>query len=283
MLQPFDAATKRLVESHPKAWLAYLGLPGRAAVPVETDLTTVTAEADRVLHVEAEPSYLAHIEFQSTYDAEMDERMLRYNVLLHHRHRLPIVSVLVLLRPEAAGPRTSGGVAYGAGEAALSFRYQVTRVWEKPVEEVLAGGLATLPLAPLAAVEASALPEVVQRMGERIEGEAERTEAGILWTATYLLMGLRYPRETISQLLGGVREMKESVTYQAILEEGEARGEARGKTEGALALLLRLGEKRLGPPDAATRQALAAITSLERLEQCADRLLEVESWAELLK
>lgn len=80
--------------------------------------------------------------------------------------------------------------------------------------------------------------------------------------------------------------MKESDTYQAILEEGaaigEARGEAIGEVKGERNALLRLGSKRFGQPDATTIAAIQAITTLEQLEQLMDRLLEAESWAELL-
>ncbi len=58
--------------------------------------------------------------------------------------------------------------------------------------------------------------------------------------------------------------------------------EAYGRTEEARKLLLRLGGKRFGAPDAQSRTALEAITSLEALEQLAERLLEAESWQELL-
>jgi hypothetical protein len=77
--------------------------------------------------------------------------------------------------------------------------------------------------------------------------------------------------------------MKESDTYLAILEEGEARGEKKFRTDEARRILLRLGSRRFGAPDAATQAAVEAITFLERLEQMADRILEVESWQELLK
>ena len=72
--------------------------------------------------------------------------------------------------------------------------------------------------------------------------------------------------------------MKESTTYQAILEEGRAEGRAEGERRG----LLLLGSQRLGPPDATTRSALNAIDSVERLERMLERLLKVESWEELL-
>jgi len=67
--------------------------------------------------------------------------------------------------------------------------------------------------------------------------------------------------------------MKESVTYQAILAEGEAKGEAKGRaqglTEGLKALrnaLLALGEKQFGAPDQPTRMAVEAIADPVRLE-----------------
>ncbi len=72
--------------------------------------------------------------------------------------------------------------------------------------------------------------------------------------------------------------MKESVTYQAIRNEGKVEGEVKGERNA----VLRMGGKRFGPPDAATNAALEAITSTEMFERLIDRLLEVESWAELL-
>jgi predicted transposase YdaD len=117
-------------------------------------------------------------------------------------------------------------------------------------------------------------------MEQRIDVEAP-AEAGVLWSATYILMGLRFPREFAGQLLKGVRAMKESDTYQAILEEGKIEGKIEGKAEEAKAILLRLGEKRFGVPDEPTRTRIEAIVALSQLEGLIVRLLEVESWAEL--
>jgi hypothetical protein len=76
--------------------------------------------------------------------------------------------------------------------------------------------------------------------------------------------------------------MKESVTYQAILEEGEAKGRSEGAVAEAKTFLLRLGQIRFGSPDARVRSAVDAITDLERLEGLGERLLSVASWEELL-
>ena len=112
------------------------------------------------------------------------------------------------------------------------FRYNVVRTWERPADEILAGGLATLPLAPLAKVKENELPAVIQAMRQRLDREATRGQAGMLWTATYVLMGLTYSDELIDRLLEGVQSMKESVTYQKILREGLAKGLVEGRAEG---------------------------------------------------
>jgi predicted transposase YdaD len=81
--------------------------------------------------------------------------------------------------------------------------------------------------------------------------------------------------------------MKESVTYQAILEEGvekgRVEGEAIGRVEEARRTILRIGEKRFGDADAMTRSHIENATELGTLEILIDRLLEVETWEELLR
>ncbi len=58
--------------------------------------------------------------------------------------------------------------------------------------------------------------------------------AADLWSAAFILMGLRYERALIQKLLQGVVTMKESVTYQAIIEEGMAEGLAKGLAKGEI-------------------------------------------------
>jgi hypothetical protein len=143
-----------------------------------------------------------------------------------------------------------------------------------PAEALLTGGLGLLPLAPLSDESEPQLPGVIRRMEERLNREAPQPERDTLWTATYFLMGLRYPGELATRLLQGVQGMKESATYQ--LMAAEAMGEE------ARRFLLLLGEDRFGPPDAPTAAALNAITDVDRLERLGVRLLHVASWQELL-
>jgi hypothetical protein len=119
------------------------------------------------------------------------------------------------------GSAITGQVAYHRPEHPdcwLSFGYRVIRVWEQNPETLLNGPLALLPLTPIANVSADALPAIVRRMETRIDSDVPRESRGLLWTTTFLLMGLRYEGELIARLLEGVREMKESTTYQYIIE-----------------------------------------------------------------
>lgn len=277
---PFDVTTKHLVALRPADWLNYAGVAPSPVELLSVDLSTVTSEADQVLRVMGERPWLMHLEFQSGYDAEMDERLLVYSVLLRRRYKLPIRSVVVLLRPEADGPAMRGltRLELPDGEQYLEFRFRALRTWDQPIEAILTGGLATLPMAPLADVDPPEMPGVIQRMEARIAREASPDEAATLWTATYLLMGLRYPDAFTTQLLQGVRAMKESTTYQAILREGREEGELAE----ARRILLLLGERRFGPCPPAARATVEGIHPVERLELLTARVLDVENWDELL-
>src|SRR5271157_4029118 len=152
----------------------------------------------------------------------------------------------------AEGPAMTGLLQHRWPDGLVyhEFRYNVVRTWERPADEILAGGLATLPLAPLARVKENELPAVVQAMRQRLDREATRSQAGTLWTATYVLMGLTYSDELVDRLLEGVQSMKESVTYQKILREGRAEGRVEGRAEGraeeARRILRRQGTRRFG-------------------------------------
>jgi predicted transposase YdaD len=166
----------------------------------------------------------------------------------------------------------------------MDFGYEVLRLWEWPVEALLAGGLATVPLAPLCRLpEGMSLEDgmrwVLSRVLERLDREGEPALVRRLLTATFVLCGLRLDRNQVRALFQGVRAMRESDTYQAILDEGRAEGRA----EGAQRTLLHLGRKTLGEPDEAARHALLGITDLERLDRLSERLLEVSTWQELLQ
>jgi hypothetical protein len=278
--KPFDATLKDLAEGYPADWLPRLGLAPDPVRLIDADLSTVTTQADKVIRVEAVIPYLLHLELQARYDAGLPRSVLKYNALLHDRHTLPVHSCVVLLRPEAQASTITGAWDYAAvAGGAMQFRYQVVRLWREPAEPFLAGGLGTLPLAPLCDLTEAELPGVVRRMQQRVHTEAGSPGAERkLWASTFILMGLRYSGEMASHLLRGVIAMEESTTYQMIIDEGRM----RGRLETLRGTLIRLGARMLGAPDETTRAVVQAITDADRLDALTLRLADVKTWAELL-
>ena len=272
MSHPYDASTKYLIETRLADWLPLCGRTTTAELEIiNADLSTVTATADRVLLVREAPPWLLHLELVSSRDDDLLPNIPAYNILLVRRHGVLVQTVVVLLRKSAEWPELNGTFQRGfpGRPPYLLFHYQVVRVWEIPPETFLSGGLGILPLAPLGAVAEAELPGVIRRMEERIRREATTDEAGTLWTAADVLMGLRYPRDLVVQLMQGVHGMKDSVTYQAIVEEGEVKGLVKGRAEGILRArledLLLLGRRRFGDPIAETEIALRGIADADRL------------------
>jgi predicted transposase YdaD len=186
-------------------------------------------------------------------------------------------SLLVILHPGADSPQATGyyerGFAHEPFDVAL--RYRALRVWQVPARQWLTGGLGLVPLAPLGEVSPRQLPQMIAQMKRRLDRETTPRLARDLWSATYILMGLRYEQALVRAVLKGVQSMEESSTYQAILEEGELR-EARK-------LILLQGRSRFGQQ--ASPQvvaALEALTEASQLEELSIRLLQVSSWKELL-
>jgi hypothetical protein len=75
--------------------------------------------------------------------------------------------------------------------------------------------------------------------------------------------------------------MRESTTYQAILEEGRQEGIQTASSAEARKILLKQGRIRFGEPGAAILKRLESESGVERLEELAERLIQVATWEEL--
>ena len=102
--KPFDSARQgALLEKHPRAWLEFLlGRKLSKVQIVDADLSTITSEADKVFRVGERQPWMVHVEFMSGRDLRLGPcRVQRYNILIRCRHRLPVQSIIVLLRRKA--------------------------------------------------------------------------------------------------------------------------------------------------------------------------------------
>jgi len=288
--RPFDVSTRGLIETDPAGWLRWVGLPvGGPVQTIESDISTALAVVDKVLRVDGPSPWLAHLELQVSRDRLLPSRLLQYHALLLHRHQLPVTTTVVLLRSEAYGPELSGQFERVGpdGQATVTFNYTTIRLWERPVEQLLSGSLGVAPLAPLADLRSESLTSVLDRLDARFERESRTpSDTDELWAATLLLMGVRYTREQIRGLSERVQRMRESVTYQMIVEEGIERGIERGvalgQLQGAQHVLIDVGTERFGPPTAHEIAVIERVKSVEQLRSLGRTVIHSSSWGEAL-
>jgi hypothetical protein len=279
----FDADLNHLTDAHPDQWARFLGdrlgIPPGPVEVLDTDLAT-TVQADKLFRVGGRVPAVIHVEFEVSGHFGRPADLVRYNVLAHHQARLPVHSVVVLLRPKADSSDLTGEFQLtGAdGRPYLSFRYGVLRVWQESVDALLGAGLG---LAPLVLLTDESARDPIGTVG-RVQAELRRVELpanveASLLNSLFLLGALRHERDQIRELFRRVAmsiDLRESSYYQMILDEG--------RMVEAQNTLLRLAGKKFGAVPAPVEAAVRGLTDRERIERMTDRIFEAADWDDLL-
>jgi hypothetical protein len=283
MAVTFDATLKDMGRDSPRGFLAAFDRPPTVPVkPLNVDLSTVTTAADLVLGLGEPLAEIIQLDFQSSAAAWKHADLMVYHALLFAHYRVPVHTVIILLRPAAAHANVNGVIRYAPrpGRGSMDFSYEIVRLWERPAEELLAADLGVAPLAVLGRLPEGlsledGLTAVAQRIVERLMNEAPPDRVKKLLTDAFLLTGLRVRRDVAARIFRGVRAMHESDTYLAILDEGQEKF--------ARETILVVGEERFGPPEEAVRVQLANITDLDRLKRMVRRAVKAANWQEILE
>lgn len=283
MAMTFDATLKDMGRDSPVGFLTAFDRPPTEPVKLlNVDLSTVTTMADLILGLGEPLNEIIQMDFQASASAWKHADVMAYHALLFAHYHVPVHTIVILLRPEAAHANLTGSIEYAPRprSGSMNFSYEVVRVWERPAEELLAGDLGVVPLAMLGKLPdgvslEDGLTAVAHQLVERLTMEAPPERATKLLTEALLLTGLRVRRDKAVKIFRGVRIMQESDTYLMILDEGE---EKRARKD-----ILIIGEERIGPPEEAVKSQLNAITNLERLERMVRRSAKAVSWQEILE
>ena len=293
MSKPFDTTLKQLLDTFARDWIRFLapawGLPADVqAVPVDVDLSTVQMTADKVFQLQPASLGMLHVEPQASRDSTINERLLCYNSLIRQRHGGPVQTVLLLLRREAQTPQTTGLYTDRVGgEEYLRFVYRVIRLWELSEESLLQGPLGVAPLALLTDQAGEHLKESVEALDRRLDTEeADVATRRLVLTSSYILLGLRYDISVIDAAFTRTDAMKESVTYQAILREGEQKGEIKGRQEGQATArqqaLLDVLSERFGVVSPELEREIRAITDIPQLQSALKLAVRIASLDEFV-
>jgi hypothetical protein len=283
MAMTFDATLKDMGRDSPHGFLATFDRPPTLPVKLlNVDLSTVTTAADLILGLGEPLEEIVHLDFQSSAAAWKHADLMVYHALLFAHYHVPVHSVIILLRPEAAHANMNGVIRYAPrpGRGSMDFGFEVVRLWERPAGELLAADPGVAPLAMLGRLPEGlsledGLTAVAQRVVERLTNEAPPDRVKKLLTEALLLTGLRVRREVAVRIFRGVRAMQESDTYLMILDEGQEKATREN--------ILVVGEERFGPPEEAVRLHLANVTDLERLKRMLRRAVKAADWQEILE
>ena len=288
MTKPFDTTLKDLLNVFAVDWADWLGprigLSAKIEVePLDVDLSTVQMSADKVFRLKAPAEGLLHIEPQASHDTGFPGRLLRYNSLLYDRYGGPVYSVALLLRTDAE-PGVTGVVSRCRHDETeyLRFEYTAIKVWELHIEPLMASGIGALPLVLLTDEAEGQLGTLVDRIDARLRAEqVPNADRVFLLTCGYILLGLRYTGIEIQNAYTRVRGMKESTTYQAILEEGREEGELKGREEGEIktrqSTLLDILRDRFGEVPAEVETRIRAVTEAARLQHAILRAIRIST------
>ncbi|MGL6074005.1 MAG: Rpn family recombination-promoting nuclease/putative transposase [Fimbriiglobus sp.] len=309
MEKPYDTTFTKLIDRHLNDWAAFLcsqaDLPLGPASIEDTNLSS-TLNSDKLIRIDhPDEPYLLHLEVQSSGELKMPSRLLRYNINAAHQYELSVYSIVLFLRPSANPSDVTGQYDRSLlGKKYLSFQYTAIRLWTLPFETLLNAGAGLATLAPLTNEAMQDIDRSILRVSEKLQAEAS---SGMMFkddvTSLYFLLGLRFDQAAIRQLLRGiVMTLKDSSTFQEVLQmgrdegliigrdegkaegivEGKAEGKVEGKADSLKASIVKLCTKRLGVGTAEVLAKIQDETDLGVLEAMFDRAIDATSWSELM-
>jgi predicted transposase YdaD len=235
----------------------------------------------RVRTVNGRP-LMIHVEIEARASPEMEERLWRYRNQILARYDTPVLTLVINLkrgrpgvclktRESDLGPDFPGFRYVSFGLAGCSAAEYLAR------PEPLAWALAAL-------MEPGPLSRAELKMAclRRVAGLRRRTDPFLLVNCVENYLQLA-DEEAVE--LEALRARKENREVQAMAltwsEKLEAKGEARGRGEGAREILLLQLAERFGPLPEGARRQVEEISSLQRLTQLAKRVLTAHSLEEM--
>ena len=244
------------------------------------ELSVENIYADGLLQVSLDgKEFLAHFEFQSSYDGRIGERLLEYNVLASRQYNyLPVYSCVIYLKNHNSVPHSPFRRGLPNGEEVVRFHYRSIELGKLFAGELLQTGLVgLLPLLPL--TKDGARREVVEEM---ISGliSAEKTESlwiGYALASRVLKDDLKWLKRRFAMLEDILRD---TPVYQEVLAEGEEKGREEGKLEAQRQTLLDVVQERFPAIVRLAKQQADAIQDPEVLRRLTVKISVVKTSSE---
>ena len=231
-MHDYDITLKFLSDRFPEhfANLIFEHFEGNVVL-LDRELPSNMRKSDYVVKIQDsnchEGNFILHIEFQSSHDADMPNRMLSYYIRIRDKYDLPVYPVVVYLNPDDRGCNIQNSYENSIyGDDILKFKYKVLKVWEIDPNIIIDNNLYGLyPIIPLTEHRSTHDEKCLTKCFDLIQNididnDVLKSDISV---CTGVLAGLKYPKELIKSLMK-VEIMRESVIYQDILDEGMEKG-----------------------------------------------------------
>jgi len=220
MADHWDFVMKQWLRRNAQQFISWLLKDAVVVSILSTEIKRETIYADALfLVILYGQEMLLHIEFQSTVDKTMAERLLEYNVHLSKEHgNLPVYSCVVYLRKAEGAPQPPLIRRLPNGKEVLRFNYLNIELGEMSAASILREGLdGLLPLVLFTEDGKQTLDEVVGRL----EAIQDKELMALVYTLAGLIFQNDADHETIMRRFEMFKDIiEESWTYQEIISKG---------------------------------------------------------------
>lgn len=265
--KPYDSGSKRLLALCAQDFLDWLAQGAVFTGKRSEAFQSIAIDAD-ILHevLWYEKLGLVHLEIQSGPDANMEQRLLEYNVLAYRRYKCFVNSYVIFLRDGGDDLHPPLVHTSADGSEGLTFHYKVILMREIPYEALLAQAPRGIwPFIPFA--RGGAQREVVEEIITRLTPVAD-SETKELLTLACFFAELAFPNQEDKEWIKRRKAMlddflRESSIYQGILEEGREEGSILASRKTLLALF----DERFPRLNMVVSKTLPTIKKAEILQQ----------------
>jgi predicted transposase YdaD len=247
--QPYDSTFKAFIDDVTEAMVSFLLKEEIAIVRELKESLFKQNSVKPPLRVDA--AYLAqsrtsgqggrfvlHIEVETAPSPDVEERLLEYASMLHHKHHLPVEQVLLCPFEASNLPTPPYRVKRGE-KVRTEHDYVVVALWQEEAQAVVASRQIELYalLPTMKGATSELLIQALRDMRMFFAAEESRLCNHLLWFETLLsrtTMVTAEEKEKVRYVMMNEYRtwLDESYFVQQRMAEGEAKGRAEGRTEG---------------------------------------------------
>ncbi len=222
MAEPWDDSLKTFINENPQDFVSWLLEDAQLKKKLQTEFKTRTIRADGLLEaVQHGKDMLLQIEFQSTNDPTIGERLLEYSFEAKRAYQLPVDSCVIYLRDVGEVPQSPLRWTLPDDRRILRFDYQIIELAKIPTDELRQKDLkGLLPL--LILTQGGATHEVVEEVINKLVAAKQQE----LLPVTKLLSSLAFEseddQEWLTRRFHQMQDiLRETRAYQEIIQEGK--------------------------------------------------------------